>query len=86
MTIKEQLIREIEIAPDQVIEEVFDFLLLAKMKHHRIQNLSQEQLKPFGVFIEELIADIPQEVLDTLPTDGAQQHDHYIYGTPKHKL
>jgi hypothetical protein len=80
MTLKEQLIREIETAPDLVIEEVFDFLLLAKIKHHR----SQEPPKPFGGFIQELIADIPQEVLDTLPTDSAEQHDHYIYGTPKH--
>ena len=27
--------------------------------------------------------DLPQEVLDRLPTDGAAQHDHYLYGTPK---
>jgi hypothetical protein len=80
MTIKEQLIREIETVSDEVIEEVFDFLLLAKIKHHR----SQEQTQPFALFIEELTADIPQEVLDTLP-DSAEQHDHYIYGTPKHK-
>lgn len=26
---------------------------------------------------------LPQEVLDRLPEDGASQHDHYIYGTPK---
>jgi hypothetical protein len=49
------------------------------MKHHR----QQEQRKPFWQFIEELIADIPQEVLDTMPTDGAEQHDHYVYGSPK---
>jgi len=35
------------------------------------------------MIIEELIADIPQEVLDTMPTDGAEQHDHYVYGSPK---
>jgi hypothetical protein len=81
MTIKEQLIREIETVSDEVIEEVFDFLLLAKIKHHRLQ----EQSKPFALFIEELTADIPQEVLETLPTDSAEQHDHYIYGTPKHQ-
>ncbi|MBO3463815.1 hypothetical protein G7B40_025930 [Aetokthonos hydrillicola Thurmond2011] len=79
MTLKEQLIHEIETEPDPVIEEVFDFLLLAKIKHHRLQ----EPPKPFGVFIEELIADIPQEVLDILPTDSAERHDHYIYGTLK---
>ncbi|MCA6519792.1 MAG: hypothetical protein IM585_12550 [Pseudanabaena sp. M135S2SP2A07QC] len=79
MTTKEKLIQEIERSPDLVIEELFDYLLLAKMKHHR----QQEQRKPFWQFIEELIADIPQEVLDTMPTDGAEQHDHYIYGSPK---
>jgi predicted DNA-binding antitoxin AbrB/MazE fold protein len=26
---------------------------------------------------------LPPETLDRLPTDGASQHDHYIYGTPK---
>ncbi len=79
MTTKEKLIQEIERSPEIVVEELFDFLLLAKMKHHR----QQEQGKPFWMFIEELIVDIPQEILDTMPTDGAEQHDHYLYGSPK---
>lgn len=35
---------------------------------------------------EELIAlanALPDEVVAKLPRDGASQHDHYIYGTPK---
>jgi predicted DNA-binding antitoxin AbrB/MazE fold protein len=35
---------------------------------------------------EELIAlgnALPKEVIAKLPADGASQHDHYIYGTPK---
>jgi hypothetical protein len=32
---------------------------------------------------EELFGAIPDEELARLPTDGAAQHDHYIYGTPK---
>ena len=79
MTTKEKLIQEIEWSPDFVIEELFDFLLLARVKHHR----QQETHKPFLMFIEELISDIPQEVLDTMPTDGAEQHDHYLYDSPK---
>jgi hypothetical protein len=82
MTIKEQLIHEIQQVPDVVIEEVFDFLLLAKMKYHR----QQEQRQPFGAFIEELVSDIPPDILGSLPTDGAEQHDHYIYGAPKREL
>ena len=27
--------------------------------------------------------DLPEEVLAQLPSDGAVEHDHYIYGTPK---
>ena len=79
MTTKEKLIQEIERSPDLVVEELFDFLLLARIKHHR----QQENRKPFWMFIEELISDIPQDVLDTMPTDGAEQHDHYLYGSPK---
>ena len=26
---------------------------------------------------------LPPETLERLPSDGASQHDHYIYGTPK---
>lgn len=79
MTPKELLIREIEQVADPVIEEMLDFLLLAKMKHHRQQ--AQEQ--SFVTFVEELVADIPPQVLDKWPADGASEHDHYLYGTPK---
>ena len=29
---------------------------------------------------------IPAEEWENMPTDGASQHDHYLYGTPKRKL
>lgn len=39
--------------------------------------------KPIWEVAEELFGAIPDEALARLPTDGAAQHDHYIYGTPK---
>jgi antitoxin component of MazEF toxin-antitoxin module len=33
--------------------------------------------------IAALTADAPPEELDKLPTDGAAQLDHYLYGHPK---
>jgi antitoxin component of MazEF toxin-antitoxin module len=33
--------------------------------------------------IEASARTLPKETLDRLPADGASQHDHYIYGTPK---
>lgn len=41
-----------------------------------------------STLMERLIARgkaLPEEVLARLPHDGASQHDHYIYGTPKRK-
>ena len=43
-------------------------------------------MKPLWEIAADLLKDVPQEVLDRLPTDGAAQHDHYIYGTPKRVL
>ncbi len=41
--------------------------------------------RPIWEIIDDLVKDIPEEELQKLPTDGAEQHDHYIYGTPKRK-
>ena len=29
---------------------------------------------------------VPSEVMSTMPSDGASQHDHYIYGWPKREV
>ncbi len=39
--------------------------------------------KPIWEVFQELSADVPDEVWDSLPPDLSEQHDHYIYGTPK---
>ena len=33
--------------------------------------------------ILDSMKDAPPEIMATMPTDGASQHDHYIYGWPK---
>jgi len=32
---------------------------------------------------EDLVRDIPRDVLDSIPVDGAAHHDHYLYAAPK---
>jgi Arc/MetJ-type ribon-helix-helix transcriptional regulator len=39
--------------------------------------------KPTWEEIEEITASVPDEEFEKLPVDGAEQHDHYIYGIPK---
>jgi hypothetical protein len=33
--------------------------------------------------IREIWSDVPAEAWEKMPTDGASEHDHYIYGLPK---
>jgi predicted DNA-binding antitoxin AbrB/MazE fold protein len=39
--------------------------------------------KPIWEFAADLVRDIPEEVLDRVPTDGAAEHDHYLYAANK---
>src|SRR5262249_33862822 len=41
--------------------------------------------KPIWEVADELRRCIPAEEWAKLPVDGASQHDHYIYGTPKRR-
>jgi hypothetical protein len=33
--------------------------------------------------IDAIMRSVPEEVFDRLPEDGAEQHDHYLYDSPK---
>lgn len=51
----------------------------------REQSVSQAEPsgKPIWEVIQEISATVSQEAWDSVPTDLAAQHDHYLYGTPK---
>lgn len=42
-----------------------------------------KRLKPLGQILADLGKKIPAEEQAKMPRDGAANHDHYIYGTPK---
>jgi len=54
-----------------------------------IQKLAEPQvaaerpLQAAANIILESMNDVPPEIMAQMPTDGASQHDHYIYGWPK---
>lgn len=53
-------------------------------KEHEKVNVTVEEKGPsLAERIVARAATLPLETLDRLPADGASQHDHYIYGTPK---
>jgi hypothetical protein len=39
--------------------------------------------KRIADLLSDIMGDVPQEVFAALPADGASEHDHYLYGTPK---
>ena len=52
-------------------------------EHERVSITVEEKQPTLAERIAALARALPPETLDRLPTDGASQHDHYIYGTPK---
>lgn len=97
MTAKEQLMRELEQAPEPLILEVLNFLLFTKAsRNHSISHpdvkaesgvthtaATEQNNRPIWELFEEFTQDLSDEVIAQLPSDGAEQHDHYLYGVPK---
>jgi hypothetical protein len=48
-----------------------------------VDGPTEKGRKPIWEVIYELMEDVPEEELEKLPTDGAREHDHYLYGSPK---
>jgi hypothetical protein len=54
-----------------------------------IKRVGKRSIKPKVKTILEIVQDIiknvPEESWKNLPRDGALNHDHYLYGSPKKK-
>lgn len=58
---------------------------LAQQEPAQQQPVSRP-LQKIAEFIVESMKDVPPEIMASMPTDGASQHDHYIYGWPKREV
>ena len=92
MTAKEQLLQELEQTSEELIAATLVFLRSAKAQQNETVAIdsSVNTVEPTGnvgesllEMIERITADMTPEEIAQLPKDGAEQHDHYIYGTPK---
>jgi putative addiction module CopG family antidote len=66
-----------------VLEEALALLRQRELGQVQQNVANGTGARPIGEIIDELMSDLPDDVLGRLPVDGAAQHDHYIYGTPK---
>ncbi len=83
-TDKRHLIEIAEKSGDEALcEAVNAFLERAAKKSAPNGAPTTEQARPIWEEIADIIKDVPEEEFRKLPRDGAEQLDHYIYGTSK---
>jgi hypothetical protein len=58
-------------------------LMLAEIATSRPQTDPGAPPETVWDIVQRAFADVPEEEWAKIPTDGASQHDHYLYGTPK---
>lgn len=66
-------------------ELVADAVRLLREYHQRRERRPHNGAPavPIWEAFEDSLNEIPEEELDRLSPDAAEEHDHYIYGTPK---
>lgn len=74
MTIKEIILQELEQIPTSQLDEVLDFIRSLK----QTVKPTEKPYKPIWEVADDIIKDIPEEVLSQLPKDGAENHDFYL--------
>ena len=75
INIEEILINKVRTLPPETQQQVLDFLEALPPAEHPKQTIWEK--------IRERASEVPDEVWEQMPVDGAEQHDHYLYGTPK---
>jgi Arc/MetJ-type ribon-helix-helix transcriptional regulator len=72
---------------DDAISEAVRLLLRQRSRSEAEPGKAGDQAasssKPIWEVAAEIRQGIPKEEWAKLPPDGAAQHDHYLYGTPK---
>ena len=73
-----------ELEDYQVEDDSLDFVF-ERLKERIKGYLEKKQTTGESILkmVANFQADMTEEEMALLPTDGAAQHDHYLYGTPK---
>jgi len=57
--------------------------LAAQYANSRLAADTNATRRPVWEIVSERMKNLPSEVFERLPRDGASEHDHYLYGSPK---
>ncbi len=78
--LEQAILEKLQALPDEKQQEV---LALVDEMLRQGQEPQPRGTQPIWEIIQELSSQIPVEEWAELPADGAEQHDHYLYGSPK---
>jgi hypothetical protein len=76
--IEESVIEKLRALPLEKQQEVLEFV-----ENLAVEPATNRDDRPIWEVIKAISAEVPLEEWVRLPTDGAEQHDHYLYGAPK---
>ncbi len=79
--LEQTILEKLQALPDNKQQEVL--ALVDEMLKENQEPRPREKIRPIWEIITELSAQVPMEEWEKLPSDGAEQHDHYLYGSPK---
>lgn len=80
-SLAQAILEKLQALPDTKQQDVL--ALVEEMLNEEQKPRPRENVRPIWEVITELSAQVPMEEWEELPRDGAEQHDHYLYGSPK---
>lgn len=80
-TVEQTILKKLQGLPDEKQQEVLA-LVEALLDNERLTPCESKR-RPISEIFVELSSQIPLEEWAELPRDGAEQHDHYLYSSPK---
>ena len=79
--LEQAILKKLQALPDGKQHEVL--ALVESLLEKEQTEPAESTGRPISEIFEELSSQIPLEEWAELPQDGAEQHDHYLYGSPK---
>lgn len=75
--LRQEVIQEMETLPEDQLREVLRFIESLRQAPQSSRSIEEK--------IQAIVDEAPDDIWKNVPADGAEQHDHYIYGAPKKK-
>jgi len=73
--LRREVIQYVKTLPDDQVREVLRFVESLQSSDAPSRSIEER--------IATIVSEESEEVWEDVPSDGAQHHDHYIYGRPK---